>query len=109
MSNNSISKISKAINNFLDYLSAKRLARNKRAIAKAFNNLYTYRFIYDETKPLLKRNFFSDSISGGNAWMCPDCNHVHFPFEYCGIVGIQYPKCCKTPKGPRLEYGIKTN
>jgi hypothetical protein len=73
----------------------------RKHIAKAFNNRYTYRHEYDPYK-----------MSGGNyslnAWMCPECNMIHRPIEFYGIAGLQYPTCCSSLKGPRLNVGIKT-
>ena len=76
----------------------KQLARadsNERAaIAKAFNDRYTYRF--------------KDKAAAKHAWMCPECNRVHISDEWDGLVGMQFPACCKTAAGHRLHENIRT-
>lgn len=85
-------------------------AHERRNIARAFNDRYTYRHKYVEDAPEL---FYKEggiySASSGYAWMCPECNKIHHPYAYDPLVGILYPACCKTHKGHRLHDGIKTS
>lgn len=43
----------------------------------------------------------------GHRWMCPECNKTHAPTEYSPFSGLQYPRCCGTGEGHRLNHGIK--
>lgn len=81
----------------------------RRNIARAFNDRYTYRHVYVEGMPDLRvREGSVYSASSGYAWMCPDCNKIHHPHAYDPLVGLLYPQCCTTGKGHRLHEGIKT-
>ena len=75
----------------------KRLAKidsdERAAIAKAFNDRYTYRYGYNKL---------------GCAWMCPECNEIHPSLSHCAFTGLQYPPCCATPAGHRLHENIRT-
>lgn len=78
-------------------LRAKRKATDeKRKIAQAFNDLYTYRELFDPSKRLL-----------GYRWMCPECNKIHEPQECSVFSGLQYPACCGTGYGNRLTHGVR--
>lgn len=68
-------------------------AREKCAIAKAFNDRYCYRH---------KHPTF-----GSYCWMCPECNKVHASICYEAITGLQYPPCCSYPTGHRCGRGIR--
>ena len=88
----------------------KKDAKNKALIAKLFNDRYTYKNIYVKGMPVLIGSAMWGILpSNGNAWMCPDCNHIYHPTECSVFTGLQYPKCCKTPAGHRLYEGIKTS
>ena len=78
-----------------------------RRIAKHFNNRYTYRKPFDKDLPRLEGGAFGLGCNGGFAWMCPDCNRIHYPTELSGISGLQYPRCCSTPQGNRLCMSIR--
>ena len=69
-------------------------AREKCAIAKAFNDRYCYRHQYPN--------------NGKYSWMCPDCNRIHATTGCSSFCGLQYPKCCGTFDGNRLGMGIRT-
>ena len=76
----------------------KRLAKidsdERAAIAKAFNDRYTYRFKY---KKAVER-----------AWMCPECNRIHDSCGYDLLTGMQFPPCCQTPAGHRCLENIRS-
>ena len=83
-------------------------SREKAKIAQAFNNRYTFRKVWDESKPMMPdEGMFGCHASGGYAWMCPECNKIHYPTGLSGISGLQYPRCCSTGAGHRLDEGIK--
>lgn len=63
------------------------------AIAKAFNDRYTYRFIYTGAQK--------------HAWMCSKCNRVHISCGFSAFTGVEFPACCQTPFGDRLHQGIR--
>ena len=70
-----------------------RDAADRAAIAKAFNDRYTYR----------------QRLAGDNyAWMCPECNRTHASIDQSAFDGLHYPACCSSPYGNRLSHGIKT-
>lgn len=69
-------------------------AREKAAIAKAFNDRYCYRHRYPEV--------------GDYSWMCPECNCVHATTGTDFLTGLQYEKCCSYPSGNRFGHGIRT-
>ena len=80
-------------------------------IAKVFNDLYTYRVPWQNengermTKGTAMWNIFPKA---GYAWMCPDCNKIHFAEECSSMSGLQYPRCCNTGAGHRLDHDIRT-
>lgn len=92
-----------------------RDAKERKLIAKAFNDRYTYLHRYKVNAD--KYEDIADRLPGtgvcgvtarrGNAWMCPDCNTVHMAFECSVFDGIHFPACCRYPEGNRLDYGIK--
>jgi hypothetical protein len=87
-----------------------RIARQKAAIARVFNNRYTYnvRFVEDQ-EDLPGYNNFGMKTKGGYAWMCPSCNRVHLANAISAFSGLQYPACCKHGEGHRLHEGIFVN
>ena len=76
----------------------KRLAKadsdERAAIAKAFNDRYTYRFI--------------SKADNKHAWMCPECNRVHSSIGFDPFIGMQFPGCCKAVTGHRFHENIRT-
>ena len=76
----------------------KRLAKidsdERAAIARAFNDRYTYRF--------------KDKAAAKHAWMCPECNSVHISDGWDIFTGTQFPACCKTVDGYRDYENIRT-
>jgi hypothetical protein len=83
-----------------------RIVRRRRAkwqdkveraeIALTFNTRYTYR------KEYINAGCFEGTIiRKGCAWMCPECNKVHFPSRCNALTGLHYPKCCSTSAGNR--------
>lgn len=94
------------------------IARRKRAekadrverckIAKAFNDRYTYRKQWVPDMPRLGGTHYGAAPKAGYAWMCPDCNAIHHPTKNSVFSGLQYPACCRTGDGNRLNHGIKT-
>ena len=72
-------------------------AKEKAAIARAFNNRYTYRTAYPP--------FVEHSYRG--AWMCPTCNHIHPVIGHSVFNGLHYPACCEYAAGHRHDMGIK--
>lgn len=59
----------------------KRLAKTdsdeRAAIARAFNDRYTYRF--------------KDKAADKHAWMCPECNRTHITDGWDIFTGVQFP------------------
>ena len=93
-------------------VSAKLIAfldrRQKRLIAKRFNNRYTYRKEWIEGTARISGTSFGGPLPrGGYAWMCPDCNKIHQPRSSSVMSGLQYPACCTTSEGHRLDHGIR--
>lgn len=68
-------------------------AREKCAIAKAFNDRYCYRHKHPTV--------------GDNCWMCPECNITHARIGHDFLTGLQYPACCSYPAGHRFGQGIR--
>lgn len=86
-----------------------REANEKRAIAKAFNDRYTYRRTWIEDADFLPgAGAFGMLVRSGFAWMCPECNKIHHPIECSVFSGLQYPACCRTSAGNRLHERIRT-
>lgn len=85
-------------------------AKEKAAIAKLFNDRYTYCDTWKKNMGALPEpGLFGMDIEAGFAWMCPDCNSIHHPVSFSGIDGLHYPACCRYPKGGRLMFDIKTH
>lgn len=82
--------------------------QERAAIAKAFNDRYTYRKRLIEGMPTLPGTFYGMPHQGGYAWMCPECNRVHHPLSDSVWSGLQYPACCSRGAGHRLYEGIRT-
>lgn len=83
--------------------------REMARIARVFNNRYTYRREYTKDLPRLPGDAFGGlNPRGGYAWMCPECNAIHYPKESSVFSGLQYPKCCSQFEGHRLDCGIAT-
>ena len=86
-----------------------RDAKERAAIAKAFNDRYTYRKEWVANKDRLPGTaMYGMNPRGGFAWMCPECNKIHHPTESSVFSGLQYPRCCNTGSGHRLDNGIRT-
>ncbi|HYE39915.1 MAG TPA: hypothetical protein VEB23_08285 [Ramlibacter sp.] len=83
-------------------------AAERAAIARAFNDRYTYRKLLVEGMPTLPGSFYGMPHQAGYAWMCPDCNRIHHPIADSVFSGLQYPACCAHPVGHRLHQGIRT-
>lgn len=89
--------------------TAERDKRERVAIAKAFNNRYTYRREYVTGMDRLLGSAMGMNPRGGYAWMCPECNKIHHPTESSVFDGMHYPRCCSTYAGNRLHYAIRTH
>lgn len=90
------------------YAALKERAECK-AIAKAFNDRYCYRHTYVGALPP-SETFFQDTMCRtGYRWMCPECNAIHAPTGCFIFSGLQYPACCSTGEGDRLNHGIQTS
>jgi hypothetical protein len=80
----------------------------KKSIAQMFNDRYTYR---KEWVPDMDRlpgsAMYGINPRTGYAWMCPECNKIHHPTESSVFSGLQYPRCCSTYEGNRLDHGIR--
>lgn len=86
-----------------------RVDREERAaVARAFNDRYTYRIPYRYTDATLPGTFYGVPHSTGFAWMCSGCNMIHHPIADSVFSGLQYPACCTHPEGNRLYERIKT-
>ena len=83
-------------------------AKEKAAIAKAFNNRYTYRQRLVAGAPMLPGTYYGMPHDAGYAWMCPECNRTHHPISDSVWSGLQYPACCSRAEGHRLHEGIRT-
>lgn len=87
-----------------DYCALKKKERadlaERTAIAKAFNDRYTYceRYVPFGAGQDLYTSF---------AWMCPVCNKVHLSLSHSFLSGMQYPACCTYPEGHRHFDKIK--
>lgn len=82
----------------------------RTAIAKAFNDRYCYRIQHEANAPRLSGGAYNGPIPmGGNRWMCPECNLIHAPLECNMFSGLQYPRCCSTSEGNRLNHGIRVS
>lgn len=82
----------------------------RAAIAKTFNDRYTYRYEYVKGMPSLPgTGMFGTTPNGGYAWMCPVCNKIHMATECSVFDGIHYPRCCNTGAGNRCSAKIKYN
>ena len=87
--------------------TAKRDSAERAAIAKAFNDRYCYRVMYEPKAAHLSGTaVFGLMPRGGNRWMCPACNRIHAPTECSVWSGLQYPACCATCEGNRLSHGV---
>ena len=91
-------------------LQIERDQNERAAIAKAFNDRYCFLIEYAKGLPRLPGTAYGTGIAphGGFAWMCPECNQVHHPHRCSVFSGLQYPACCSTPEGHRLNEGIRT-
>lgn len=77
------------------------------AIAKAFNDRYTYRAQWTPDLPILPGTFYGGPHRSGYAWMCPECNQIHHPTSDSLWTGLQYPACCSHGSGHRLDDRIR--
>ena len=65
------------INIWKEHRQAKADQLERKAIAKAFNDRYTYREHWKRsTEPLPGTGMFGITPSGGYAWMCPEIRGV---------------------------------
>lgn len=89
---------------------ARKDADERAAIAKAFNDRYTYRRVWKQGMGRMDKGSAMYGIMppAGHAWMCPECNHIHHPVESSAFTGLQYPKCCRHREGHRLDDEIRT-
>jgi hypothetical protein len=78
-------------------------AAARAAIAKVFNDTYTYREHWPAGKPVPGESWWSH-----HAWMCPECNRVHVACGFNSLHGLLYPACCSTAEGGRVFAGIRT-
>jgi hypothetical protein len=83
-------------------LAKRKDAKARAAIAAAFNARYTYRHEWVKGLPELPGTHMHFPPRGGFAWMCPDCNKIHHPYENSVFSGLQYPACCGHFRGHRL-------
>jgi hypothetical protein len=82
----------------------------RHAVAKAFNDRYCYRVLYDaKAERLTGTAMYGMLPRGGNRWMCPDCNRIHAPTECSVFSGLQYPACCTAGRGHRLDQGVRVS
>lgn len=86
----------------------KRDARERREIARVFNNRYCMAERYDRSSnnPIPgygDGGFLFNQMLEGYRWMCPTCNAIHPPVENSFTHGLIYPSCCSHPKGGRIE------
>lgn len=72
--------------------AANRDKAERAAIAKAFNDRYTYR----------------PRSHSAARWMCPECNQVHTCIDHSVWDGRHFPACCGRHEGNRLNEGIRT-
>lgn len=90
--------------------TAQRDIAERRAIAKAWNDRYCYRVLFDDKAERLRGTaMYGLPPRGGNRWMCPDCNRIHAPTECSVWSGLQYPACCTTGAGDRLSHGVRVS
>lgn len=88
-------------------VAEKKDREEKRRIAKAFNDRYTYRHRWVESKDELEgAGAWGLPVRGGFAWMCPDCNKVHMAISVSSLTGLHFPRCCNWSEGHRLNAGI---
>lgn len=86
------------------------IAAERVKVAKAFNDLYTYRFRFDTSSSdrLDGVGMYGYSPEKGYAWMCPKCNKIHYAESISAFSGLQYPNCCDHRMGHRLYDEIRT-
>lgn len=100
--------IIKTLHRWVDRRLEKADVLERRAIAKAFNDRYCYRVQYEADAPRLGGTAMYGLLpTGGNRWMCPECNRIHAPTECSVFSGLQYPACCHTGYGNRLSHRIR--
>jgi hypothetical protein len=95
------------IADLLTFLRLRRVERRDKAervaIAKAFNDRYTYRHPYrkgDERRQFTPAEGLDDWFPD-QAWMCPCCNTVHMTIGRSLMTGMHFPSCCAHPEGHR--------
>lgn len=81
----------------------------RAAIAKAFNDRYTFRLPF---RPTGERRRFTpgdglDDWFPDQAWMCPSCNVVHMTLGRSWLTGMHFPKCCDHFEGHRHNDNIR--
>lgn len=88
----------------------RELAAERRRVAKAFNDIYTYRFRYDKSSSerVPGTGMYGFTPESGYAWMCPKCNKIHLATSCSAFSGLQYPQCCDDREGHRLYHDIRT-
>ena len=87
---------------------ARRDATERVDIARAFNDRYCYRVLYDPKAVRMTGTAMCGLLPlGGYRWMCPNCNRIHAPTECSVCSGLQYPACCQFGAGNRLGLGIR--
>lgn len=83
--------------------AAAKDANEHREIAQRFNNRYTYNHQWKPGMPFLEGSFYGVPHRQGYAWMCYECNSIHHPETDSVWSGLQYPACCSTGAGHRLD------
>lgn len=94
---------------YKDQRKKQRESQEKAAIAKSFNDRYTYRIRYDtsDVELIPGNDMYGFRQTNGYRWMCPECNTIHRPTQIDAFVGLHYPRCCSRFEGHRLNEGIK--
>lgn len=82
--------------------------KERAAIAKAFNDRYTYlnEWVKDMDR-VPGVGVYGFTPRGGFAWMCHECNKIHHPAKCDVFTGLQYPACCSSGFGHRLDHDIR--
>lgn len=103
--------IGKSYDAAVEERKARGIASERKKAAKAFNDLYTYRFRYNtssKNERLPGTGMYGFTPEQGYAWMCPTCNKIHLAESCSAMSGLQYPNCCEYRTGHRLYEGLKT-
>lgn len=105
---NLLQTVSRWFSNMTKHRADRKDGAERVAIAKAFNDRYTYRKTYYATWNLLPGTSYGGLAHRDSyAWMCPTCNTIHRPISDSVFSGLQYPACCRHHEGHRLDDGIR--